>query len=254
MVITCELDHNEVKLAHLLRHGHVGHPISDPVVVEDGEGPALADCGPSAAASANMSADHRPSAEMHAAAGHAEMHAAAGHVIDGVNITLQQACFPDEFDESDTAEADASGAPTNVGRVDGQPASAGCQPASAGQPAAASTDSRSLAAGPTGASSSLSAPCCPVASVALAPVSTHSQELVRKTLKWATGTNDATLIAGLEDSLPEWAINEQVQKYNDAQLAVAGQKPVECIRVNQNIKATERRSAQPSVSTLPRFK
>ena len=146
---------------------------------------------------------------------------------------LQQACFPEEIEASGMDEGgNPSGQPASAGIVNGQCASAGAQPAITGEPAAAPTDSHPSAAGPANASSSPSNLCLRAASVAIAPAPTHSQELVRKTLTWATGTKDAAVIASLADSLPDWAIAEQVQKYKDAQLALKMNKQVQKIRVN----------------------
>ena len=61
--------------------------------------------------------------------------------------------------------------------------------------------------------------------------------MVHKAIAWAAGTKDKAVILALEDSLPEWAIKEQVQKHSDAQLVPATEKQKGSIKVNFNNKA-----------------
>ena len=160
MVATCELDHEEVKQARLLQSACAGVANDAPpapihLVSPGAEGPAVA-C-------------HDPSGDV-------------GHASDGVNVEMQRALFPEEFEhEKSDTETEAFEGSAVAGP-------------SAGQPAVAED------VGPTdGHSAAASSP-------------TPSREVVHKALAWATGTKDNTIILALEDSLPEWAIKEQVQK------------------------------------------
>ena len=140
MVAAQELDIEEVKLARRGRHGEWSTMTDHgPIVVEDDKASAMTGCG------SNVEMDD------------------SRHVSEKKSEIIpvyHHACFGDELDDSDMAEADA----------EGHSASAGPPPASTGQLAAAPTDSQPPAAGPAGASSSPATPCHPVASVALAPL------------------------------------------------------------------------------------
>ena len=86
MVATCELDHKEVQQARLLQSACAGGPI---VVADDAPAAAinLAPLGPEGPAVAG----HGPSGNV-------------SHASDGVNVEMQRALFPDEFEheKSDT--------------------------------------------------------------------------------------------------------------------------------------------------------
>ena len=132
-----------------------------------------------------------PGAEGPAVAGH-DPSGDVGHASGGVNVEMQRALFPEGRCD---AETEAFEGPSAAGPSVGQPAVAGD---------VGPTDGRSAVAGSIEA--------------AVAVVPAPSREVVHKALAWATGTKDKAVALALEDHLPEWAIKEQVQKYNDAQL------------------------------------